>query len=206
MKTETRFCADIGMFALDRPMNTCSHCTTFCRSHCYNLKLYLVYKDMSTKDIRNEAYFQYLDGQAFAKDMSKKRKDISRFRFCTRGETLSQLSDIEKIRDIALENPTIDFWLPTRAWRKKAFRRAIKKDLFPLKNVFVLASIDPSNTDAEIKGLKKSGFSTMYFGDNEKTANRIKCPKTWEKKNGHCLTCSSGCFSSGRVDIHLKAH
>ena len=82
----------------------------------------------------------------------------------------------------------------------------------PLSNAFVMASLDPSNSPSEWKSLKESGWSTMFFGDNEArfTPNGDPlhmCKKTWFKMKGVCgKKCQNGCFSSKRVDVHLKQH
>ena len=41
-----RYCDDIGMYAIDRSRESCAHRTAYCNKHCYNNKLYKVYKEM----------------------------------------------------------------------------------------------------------------------------------------------------------------
>jgi len=82
-------------------------------------------------------------------------------------------------------------------------------------NLRVLASIDPSNTDEEIRDLETLGVSTMFYGDNEALntetgGKRFKCPKTWggpNTKKGACGWCKKGCFRNDKpVHVHLKQH
>ena len=85
-------------------------------------------------------------------------------------------------------------------------RKLIESRLFKYNNVKLQASIDPSISNRIVNNLKKSNWSTMFFGDDTATENRYKCPKTWKKMKGHCSICKKGCFSKNRVDIHLKQH
>ena len=34
-----RYCTELGMLSIDRPLNSCAHCTNYCKAHCYNNKL-----------------------------------------------------------------------------------------------------------------------------------------------------------------------
>lgn len=208
VKSEMRYCEDIGMFSIDRPLTTCLWRTKFCKENCYNGKLYKLYKNMITKDQRNEPYWQSLDGESLSSELSRKKKQTKRFRLMTRGEGITNITDIDKIIDICNKNQSVQFWLPTRAWRNKELKLVIENKLFKIKNLFILASIDPSNNKTEIKGLINSGWSTMFFGDDEKSpiADSFLCPKTWGHKKGHCSKCKSGCFSKKQVHIWLKNH
>jgi hypothetical protein len=136
----------------------------------------------------------------------KHTRQIKRFRFATRGEVFYSSKNILKIRDIANAMPETIFWIPTRAWRNPMRRAEIMAVLFPLKNVRIMASVDPSNSLDEIAALKADSWSTIFFGDNDATDNRIKCSKTWDHVKGACANCQHGCFNSERVDIHLKQH
>lgn len=205
---EIRFCNDIGMFASDRPVSTCKWRTAFCRANCYNCKLYAMYKDMSSKDIRNEQEWQSLTGQALATSLNRKRKQTERFRLMTRGEALSTRDDIDRVKDICKANPERLVWLPTRAWRSKELRPIIEQELMPIKNLRLQASLDPSNSQQEIDDLVSAGWSTMFFGNDDKAPieGSVKCPKTWEHKKGHCAKCKGGCFSPNQRHIWLKMH
>ena len=66
MDNTLRWCADIGMWSLDRPINdipntnitgSCVNRTSFCDATCYNNKLYRMFPAMLTKDIRNEEFW-----------------------------------------------------------------------------------------------------------------------------------------------------
>jgi hypothetical protein len=197
-----RFCKDIGMWAIDRSQKTCVHRTDFCNKYCYNKKLYRLYKDMVTRDDKNDEFWKSLDAISF-KEWNKRRK-IKKFRFCTRGEAFASIEDIVKIHNIIAGNPKVTFWVPTRAWRNPSFKLIIETIIKPMKNARVLASTDPTTTQDDFEALKESQWSTMFFGDNS-PRDAFKCLKTWGKEFT-CNQCKDGCFSKKRVDIHLKTH
>lgn len=203
-----RFCKDIGCFALDFPKFTCAFRTEFCNANCYNIKMHRMYGDaMVKRDQFNLDAWATCTVQEFVDSLTKKRtRQINRFRFATRGEVFYSSQNIQKIRDIAQAMPDTIFWVPTRAWRNSMRRAEIMAVLFPMKNVRVMASIDPSNSLDEVSALKADGWSTIFFGDNDATNNRVKCEKTWCHVKGACANCENGCFNSERVDIHLKQH
>lgn len=202
----TRFCDDIGMFALDRSKRSCKHRTSFCNQFCYNKKLYALYPAMITRDKRNEKFWATLDGSLLKKILGRKKKQTDRFRFCTRGETFSTLEDVNKVAEIISSNPETLFWIPTRGWRNLAVKRAIESLIFPLSNARPMASLDPSNDKGEYEALVCDGWSTLYFGHDKPQKGHFLCPKTWNHEKKACATCTEGCFSSDRVDVHLKSH
>jgi len=208
MKTEIRFCQDIGMFAQDRSREySCLHRTAFCEKTCYNGKLEKLYSStIPGKDSRNDLYWNELNGTVLKNALKNRKLFTGRFRFCTRGEAFRDASDIPKIREILLSNPEVLFWIPTRAWRNFSLRYLIQDEIMPLRNARVQASIDPSNDELEIELLKADGWSTMFYGDDTATDKGFKCPKTWNKAKGHCAVCEKGCFSEKRTDVHLKQH
>lgn len=213
MKSEMRYCEDIGMFAFDRPIaDTCHHRTAFCESHCFNDKLYKLYPAMHAKDVRNESYWKQIDGKQVRATLARKRKDTGRVRFMTRGEAVSDYSDIERIRDICLANPETEFWMPTRAWRHPLLQALVNAHLKGIENLHILASMDVTNTADEWEMVVTMGWSTMFFGDNSMLVTPLggrmfKCPKTWGHVKGACNKCKRGCFEGhGRVDVHLKEH
>lgn len=207
INTALRHCSDIGMFAIDRPCTTCTHATSYCRKHCFNIKLYRAFgHGMKPKDVKNEEAWSCMDGITLSNVLDRKRKPTDRIRLMTRGEAISTMADIDKVASIATANPDRLVWVPTRAWRNPVLREAIEARLFPLPNLRLQASLDPSNTDAERDDLTASGWSTMFFGDDTATAGRFLCPKTHDHASGHCLTCKGGCFSSKQTHVHLKQH
>ena len=230
MQTTLRWCKDIKMWAIDRPINdvgdvngSCVHRTSFCDTSCYNVKLYKMFKGMAKKDITNEKFWQSLptnknDNQDSLKSLQQKlfrsRRQTKRARLMTRGEAIQDLSDVFRIKTLCEATPNTTWWVPTRAWRNKGLKQLIEDVLFPLKNVAINASLDPSNTKEEEQLLKDSGWATMYFGDATKTISsvgdrRYLCPKT-HKKLKICDTCKGGCFSKvaiGRTShVHLSQH
>ena len=118
MNVEHRYCADLDMFAIDRPINTirddggkviakgsCVWKTEPC-SECFNLKFMRMYKrDIDGKDVRNERSWQGLTGKALRVTLDRKRKQTDRVRLMTRGEPFRDPSDIIRARDLLTENP-----------------------------------------------------------------------------------------------------
>jgi len=213
MKSELRWCEDIGMFALDRPIPTsCLHKTEFCDKKCFNVKLYRLYPNMEKKDIRNEAYWKQLTGKALKATLDRRTLQTDRVRFMTRGEAIRDYSDLDRVEDICEYNPDREFWLPTRAWRDALLMARIESQLRPIRNLHVLASMDPSNPAVDWETVRAFGWSTMFFGDDKMLTTPLgekmfKCPKTWGKVKGACGTCKRGCFEGhGRVNVHLQGH
>lgn len=213
LESTIRWCDDIGMFAYDRPIPvSCVHRTDYCEAHCFNVKLYRIYPAMRTKDERNEAYWQQITGGQVAATLARKRKFTGRVRFMTRGEAVSDHSDIARIVDICNANPDVDFWMPTRSWRNPLLMARVESELRTLPNLHVLASFDPSNTAEEWEAVRAMGWSTMFFGDDDMLTTPLgdrmfKCPKTHGHVAGACAKCKRGCFEGhGRVDVHLAAH
>lgn len=71
-----------------------------------------------------------------------KLKPGSTFRFHTAGDIDSE-THVGIIRDICESRPDVDFYLYTRSWNT-ALRGIIERELFPLPNLTVWASSDPS--------------------------------------------------------------
>ena len=220
MKDLFRWCDDIGMFSTDRPINdvgsvsgSCDHRTDYCDVTCYNVKLYRMYPAMGLRDERCEKEWQAVSGEAVATFLARKRKQTKRARHMTRGEALKDISDIYRVKEIAIATPETTWWIPTRAWRNPMLRSLIEIELFPLHNIAINASLDPSNTQEEEDQLVADGWNIMFYGDDDKYAERgeaFKCPKTWKKMSGHCDICVAGCFSQTtigkRKTVHLSQH
>ncbi len=201
-----RYCKDIAMFVTDRPKSSCAFRTKFCQMNCYNRKLYKLYPNMRGAEQKIAREWDNLNAETFREQIKGKRRFTKRFRFQTRGETFSDLADIVKVQEIIAGSPDITFWIPTRAWRSPALKAIIERRIMTLPNVRVQASIDPSNSEAELK--VASEWSTMFFGDNEKhpLTDNVKCPKTWAKKKKACQTCSIGCVETKKTNVWLKKH
>ncbi len=203
-------CKDLGMWAIDRAPSSCAHKTEYCSQHCYMNKLKVAYKGIAPRRLRDELFWDGLTGpkmREYLERMERTTLGADRFRGCTDGENFATLRDVYRWSGILRANPGTLFWLPTRAWRNRRLRTAIKRMIMTQDNARVLASIDPSNSPQEIDQLVTDGWSTMFFGDdNESPNNGYRCPKTWKHATGHCSKCKVGCFSSQRVDIWLKSH
>uniref|UniRef100_A0A6M3L8B8 Gene product 88 domain-containing protein n=1 Tax=viral metagenome TaxID=1070528 RepID=A0A6M3L8B8_9ZZZZ len=204
---ESRYCEALGLVTIDRPTTSCKYRTAFCRAHCYNLKLYRAFgHTMRPKDARLARLWKHgLDGAYVRRIMATKAHRPNRIRFCSRGEPLATAADIDRFAEIAASCPSYLFWIPTRAWRSPTMRAEIERRLLGLANLRIMASTDPTTSDAELESLRSNGWSTMFFGDDDRDYG-YHCPKTWDRKHGACATCTAGCFSRQRVDVHLKTH
>lgn len=216
------FYDDIGMFAINRPINdhstvegSCVHRTEFCNQTCYNMKLYNLYPKMKGRDVKDEEQWQGISGLKVLNALSKKRKSTKRVRLMSRGEAIKDETDIPRIFDICINTPDTDWWMPTRSWRNKELRIKAEAALFPLANLAILASTDPTTSEAEQQMLEKRGWSTMFYGldgalSTTEGTKRFKCPKTWGKVKGACMVCLNGCFKpitkGEQVHVHLKRH
>lgn len=220
-----RWCADIGQFANDRPINdttnhegSCLHRTSFCDEECYNNKLYKIYPAMHDRDDRCETIWQKLPTDVqwykdnFKPFFAKKKKQTKRRRLMTRGEAIKDMVDVYRVRAMALAEPDVVYWIPTRAWRSKHLKSLIEMELMPLKNIALNASTDPTTTSDEYTMLKADGWNTMFFGDDAgfDDYKMFPCPKTFKGIKGHCAVCKGGCFSQTtigrRSDTHLIEH
>ncbi len=216
MKNETRFCDDLGLHCTDRSRKvSCKWKSPYCKKWCYNNKIETFFcKHIPGKDIRNERFWEELDGESFKELHSRKRKgNLTRFRFQTRGETFAKPSDVFKVKDIAEKNPKVVFWCPTRAWIDSEMKSLLEDNLIGIKNIRLHASFDPSHTQDQWKDLINSGWSIMYFGDDDLMnvptlgiTPFFKCPKTHLGQKGSCGTCNKGCFDSTQTFVHLKNH
>ena len=212
------WCADIGMYAYDRQIAaSCVHATDFCKVNCFNDKLYRIYPAMHGKDIRNESFWAQVDGAQVKRDLGRRKKQTDRVRLMTRGESFSTLGDVDKVRNILLQNPDTLFWIPTRAWRSPIIRLAINSKVRSLPNARVMASMDPTNSVEDWEALALDGWSTMAFGENKATVTPqgkklFKCPKTFGHIKGACggadgkPACKNGCFADRQVNVLLKQH
>lgn len=209
-KEVVRKCSDIGLHAVDRSRErSCVHATGFCKATCFNVKLEKAFgHTIEPKDVKNDLAWETLTGDSF-KAWNARRK-VARFRFCTRGEAFASLADVDRVADVLAKNPEVLFWIPTRAWRNSEYREAIELKVLPLANARVLASLDPSNDNQEVADIVESGWSTMFYGDDEATQDRILCDKTHAHVKGACATCSNGCFEAAfgfkQVHVHLNQH
>ena len=205
----------IGMYTIDRPMNTCIFASNFCRRTCYNNKLYksMFRETMLQRDKYNALFWDNLDGPYLYLLLKNKRIRGKRVRFCTRGEPITCYDDILKIEDILRYNPNTLFWLPTRAHNRKEYKKFIEDILFQYDNIRIQASIDIETNKDHIEVLKKDRWSTMFYGDNDDIQGRVLCPKTWlynrvTKYHGYCRECSI-CFNNDMkrpVHLHLRQH
>lgn len=218
------FTHDIGMFSFNLPVSTCKHHTAFCRTNCYNNKLYGTYgKSLARRDVYNQHAWDNLPLNGFFKVLARKREQTKRIRLANRGEFFSSLQDFAKVETL-LDYATrygVAVWIPTRAWRNAEYlERLVKIKRKYRNNARILCSTDPSNfvNDGDMRLLDIAvnvyGFSTMFFGDNAlrsftvggKGHSFLLCPKTHAYIKGACATCKGGCFNSRQKHIHLKKH
>jgi len=210
---------DIGLYHLDRARVSCRHQTPFCNRHCYMKKLYALQSPELFRAVqaRLEREWQEMTPERFGSLLRRRKHPLQRFRFASQGEMFSTPLDVAKVASIIEAFPGILFWAPTRAWRSPALRALISGRVMTLPNARILASLDPSNTSEEFRGLVSDGWSTTFFGidDVDSLQQRLfygwasggyHCPKTWQKRKGSCAVCMGGCFSRDQVHVYLKRH
>jgi len=206
---------DLGIWALDRSMKTCSYRSTWCDKHCYNFKFEKLYPGVVQKYAVWEENWKNLEPESFGADLARKRTgNRKRFRICTKGEPFTKATykqDIARVLRLALATPDVTFWVPTRAWTDPEVAGHIERILINIKNVRIMASVDISATDKEWRRIISLGWSTLFVGDDDRKTdpfgNKLfKCPKTFFHKKGNCATCKAGCFSKKQVHVHLKQH
>jgi hypothetical protein len=118
---------------------------------------------MKDKDIRNEEFWKSNQFPRIAKEFIEKH-DIHRFRLCARGEPISEVQDLVRLRKLALLNQHTLFKIPTRSWRDPVMRSNYGI-IDRLPNIRLIASIDPSNTLKELE--IASSYKTLFFGNDE---------------------------------------
>lgn len=222
MADPIRFIKELGLWAFSRGTKTCQWQTKWCAGHCYNKKFYRVNPKLTEVDTADELYWQEAEVEVFAKRI--RALNVDRFRFAVRGEIWQNSADILTVRHILEQCPNTLFWIPTRAWRTMHMVRSIEEQVLRLPNARVMASIDPTTSEHVEALLKRSGWSTVFAGDNndprqlllapkanmelqeKRTARHVRCEKTWDHHTSACTVCKHGCFSPNRVDVHLKQH
>ena len=221
---ENRWCADLGMFAIDRPIHaikatadrpgakaSCLWRTKACEG-CFNEKFFAMYqKAMDNSDVRSEQSWQRITGRALFNVLDRKRNQTERVRLMTRGEAFRDPTDVPRVKDLCDANPDRLFWVPTRSWRSKVMRPIVRALQDQCPNLRLQASTDIYTTKEEQASLDADGWSTMFWGDDEQHetltgTERFKCPKTWEKAKGACAGCVGGCFDKEQTHVHLKGH
>lgn len=212
-----QYLSDIGLYHIDRARASCRHKTSFCRTHCYMRKFYARAGEsvFATWQRRLKDEWQALTPETFGRLLERRKHPTRRFRFATQGEAFSSLDDVAKVSSIIRAFPEILFWVPTRAWRSPEHRARIEREAMTLPNARIMASLDPSNTEAEFRGLVSHGWSMTFFGIDDIDTQpdffagwaqgRFRCPKTWQGREGHCATCRGGCFTP-QVHVHMREH
>lgn len=224
-----RQCADIGLWAVDSDMGSCVWRTPAC-DYCYNRKNKCgTFKrawavgggDSDNWSTANEKTFNGLyrvrlntRGEAFPTLSQVARvgswvaaNPNTKFWIVTRSWQMGMRGSPEN-------------------WYKinEKFMQAIDNQIRIYKNAFVQASIDDW-TKQHTAELINRGWNTMFFSkdnnphpaENLENGNVVKCKKTWNRiknpvtnrwmhKKGLCRTCTTGCFSNVRTDVHLKFH
>jgi len=177
-----------------------------------------MYENMANRDDRCETIWQKLDksNSDFTNFFSRKKYDTSRVRHMTRGEAFKDIRDVYRVKTMCLLNPDILWWIPTRAWRNPRIKSLIEKELMPLDNCAINASLDPSNSEAEWQMLIDDDWNIMFYGDDTLTHDPVygkrmfACPKTHKGLKGHCKDCKAGCFAQKTINrtqiVHLSEH
>ena len=208
------------MWAQDRSReHSCVHATKFCAATCFNRKLEGSFGHVvAPKDARNDKFWSQIDG-AQVRSFMATRKHNGRFRLMTRGEAFRDMTDIARVESILRENRGMLVWIPTRAWHTNFSRSGkwrgesrlwaeIARLQTQYRNARIQISLDPSDSEAMVRWAEFSGFSTMFYGDDNSPAinGSKRCPKTWAGKKEACRGCKGKCFSSNITHVWLKRH
>jgi len=219
-----RFIPEIGLWSFSRGRSTCRWKSKWCDVNCYAQKFYRMGWAKDEYDKADDEWWMSHDCLEIADEIrrvaSVDDKPPARFRFSVKGEIWTATCDVVKVAHIAAHLPETVFWIPTRAWRDHAINSYIRLHLFRKPNVRVLASVDPDTTLGQLARLRAEGWSLVFAGDNQCGQMQLsadgliphvaegmhRCEKTWDRRTSHCASCDEGCFSDGRVEIHLKKH
>ena len=213
-----RYCKDIGLWALDRPMSSCLFRTDWCKAHCYNNK-FMRWPTVKAHESKLASYWDRFINrpvERFEADfLSHRRKPVKRFRFCTRGEAFNSVDDFLAFEQLLPAFPSITFAFYTRSWINPAMKFYLSRLKAHHKNVRIVLSFDPSTRDVRLEqDAIDHGYSLSYVGndgsllvtESEYKKQWFKCPKTWKGFKKHCAICKGGCFSRTPKRIHLKQH
>lgn len=139
-------------------------------------------------------------------------RKYSRVRVASRFEPFNSRADVEQVRSWVVGSPDTLFWIVTRSWIDPTIRQLVQDRIMCEPNARVLGSIDRLTTQAQYDALCKDGWSTMGVWNRNPdfvhpfNPRAVRCIKTFGKVKGACKTCSKGCFSAERTDVHLLLH
>lgn len=220
-----RFVPEIGLWSFSRGRSTCRFKTPWCERKCYAQKFYRLGWARDEYDRLDEVYWRTSSALMIASEINGAvPEDLPRrFRFSVKGEIWVIPRDVVMVHEILRLCPGIDFWIPTRAWQNDVMFGAIYSLQAERENARVMCSVDPSVPLWQVEKLRHHGMSIVFTGDNEDadqmlllpdgigtavkyTSEMHRCEKTWQQRTGHCAVCEDGCFSSDRVEVHLKEH
>ena len=164
--------------------DACPGASSYCSDVCYAKKGFYVLQraryGTNLDYLRNEpeAY-----GLQLLADVAA-LKPGSVFRFHTAGD-IDSVEHVGIIRDVCLSRPDIAFYLYTRSHAVLDIREAIETELFPLANLTVWASSDPS------MGPVPDGWREARIYPDEATARADRKPVCPEQtgKRPDCTSC-----------------
>ena len=224
MANRIKFIPELGLWSFSRGKHTCRWQSKWCERNCYATKFYKLGWSREEYDRPDDDWWMANDVIALSAEILRVTSvdgvPPGRFRFSIKGEIWNHPTDVSKVQGVVQTLSSTRFWIPTRAWRDPQMRDHIQRYVLPELNACVLASVDPDTTPEELAQLRADGWSLVFAGDNARgqmllgakgarpnvTDGMHSCEKTWEHRSGHCATCEEGCFSPGRVEIHLKKH
>lgn len=106
------------------------------------------------------------------------------FRFHTSGD-IDSATHVEIIRDVVTSRDDVSFYLYTRSWNVDGLREAIERELFPLPNLTVWASSDPTMPEIP-EGWREA---TILPDEDSARASRMPvCPEQTGKR-ASCSDC-----------------
>lgn len=165
-------------------ITTCPGKTPFCERFCYGLKGRFQFQPVKDANERRlDATLRPDFVERMVKEIIKVRSEAIRVHVV--GDFYS-VEYIQKWIDIAGQLPEIVFWGSTRAWRCDALAPAIKV-FRDLKNVFLKASIDPSDLlDPYSCGWNVwsiEGDGLLCRHDQHDVASCYECGRCWKKRD-----------------------
>jgi hypothetical protein len=119
--------------------------------------------------------------EALVSDLSA-LKIGSVFRFHTAGD-IDSVEHVGIIADACNSRPDVSFYLYTRSWRVPDIREAIESTLFPIPNLTVWASTDPS-----LKSAPEGWREARVFGTFDDAEGYAHCPEQTGKRPD-CESC-----------------
>jgi len=183
---------------------SCPGASEWCRDNCYATKGFYTFPSNVAK---YSAQWDMLrdDPEAYSAQLISEVSKLplgSIFRFHTGGD-IANVGHVSIIRDVCDSRPDVSFYLYTRSWRLDAIRVAVENDLFPITNLTVWASTDPSLPKAPNGWREARVFDS--FDDASARGFRVHCPEQTGKQPD-CQSCGLCWKAKPTAALAFAAH